>query len=55
LSILEQEIYRVLPKGRKVMESLGGGIEREHGLKSRDVLAFSGPVPFSRAYGAAVV
>ncbi len=55
LDIPERDIYLVLLNGRNIMESLGGGIEREHRLRHGDTLALSGPVPFSRAYGAPVV
>ena len=55
LAIPDGEIYLTLLNGRNIMQSLGGGIEREHPLKQGDILALSGPVPFSRAYGAPVV
>ncbi len=55
LQIPEREIYLVLLNGRNIMHSLGGGIEKHHLLQPGDVLALSGPVPFSRAYGAPVV
>ncbi len=55
LAIPDGEIYLTLLNGRNIMQSLGGGIEREHSLQQGDVLALSGPVPFSRAYGAPVV
>lgn len=55
LQIPDQEIYLTLLNGRNIMSSLGGQIEREHPLSPSDCLALSGPVPFSRAYGAPVV
>ncbi len=55
LQIPEQDIYLTLLNGRNIMSSLGGHIEREHPLKPGDRLALSGPVPYSRAYGAPVV
>ncbi len=55
LAIPDGEIYLTLLNGRNIMQSPGGGIERQHRLQQGDVLALSGPVPFSRAYGAPVV
>ncbi|MCP3663380.1 MAG: hypothetical protein GY696_12945 [Gammaproteobacteria bacterium] len=55
LAIPESEIYLTLLNGRNIMTALGGDIERHHPLTDGDVLALSGPVPFSRAYGAPVV
>ncbi len=55
LKIPEHEIYLILLNGQNIMQALGEGIEREHLLNHGDVLALSGPVPFSRAYGAPVV
>ncbi len=53
----ESEIFLLLHNGRNIMQGYGcnSGIEKEHILEHGDVLAFSGPVPFSRGYGAAVV
>ncbi len=55
LGIPDGEIYLTLLNGRNIMQSPSGGIERQHRLQQGDVLALSGPVPFSRAYGAPVV
>lgn len=53
----EDEIYLLFHNGRNVMAGFGpsAGIERRHALADGDVLAFSGPVPFSRGYGSPVV
>ena len=57
LPVPESEIFLVLHNGRNVMRGFGfnSGIEKEHVLKDGDILALSGPVPFSRGYGSAVV
>lgn len=53
----EDEIFLLLHNGRNVMAGFGpsSGIERGHVLADGDVLAFSGPVPFSRGYGSPVI
>lgn len=57
LNVPESEIFLLLHNGRNVMKGFGfnSGIENERVLKEGDTLAFSGPVPFSRGYGSAVV
>lgn len=57
LRLPESEIFLLLHNGRNIMRGFGfnSGIETEHRLTDGDVLAFSGPVPFSRGYGAPVV
>lgn len=55
LPIPPGEIYVVLLNGSNITESLGGRVEGGHRLNDGDTLALSGPVPFSRAYGAPVV
>ncbi|GAB4348115.1 MAG: hypothetical protein Kow006_08510 [Gammaproteobacteria bacterium] len=54
LPIPEGEIYVTWLNGHNVMASLGGDLEAEHTLQAGDVLALSGPVPFSRSYGTPV-
>ncbi|MBV5262751.1 MoaD/ThiS family protein [Pinisolibacter aquiterrae] len=51
------DIFLVLRNGRDVSPGLygGGRANREAGLESGDVLAFSGPVPYSYGLGAPVV
>ena len=51
------EIFLVLRNGRDVSPGLyGGGLfNREASLEDGDVVAFSGPVPYSYGYGAPVV
>jgi hypothetical protein len=57
LPVPENEIFLLLHNGRNVMRGFGcnAGIEKERVLKDGDRLALSGPVPFSRGYGSAVV
>lgn len=51
------DVFLVLLNGRDVTPGLyqGGHINREAVLDHGDVLAFSGPVPYSFGYGAPVV
>lgn len=54
LPIPRHEIYVSWLNGHNIMASLGGTLEIEHRLHAGDVLALSGPVPFSRSYGTPV-
>lgn len=51
------EIFLVLKNGRDVTPGLyqGGVVNEEAVLEDGDVIAFSGPVPYSFGYGAPVV
>jgi len=51
------DVFLVLRNGRDVSPGVygGGRIFREASLEEGDVLAFSGPVPYSFGYGAPVV
>ena len=51
------DIYLVLRNGRDITPGLyQGGVVNEHvALDDGDVIAFSGPVPYSYGYGAPVV
>jgi hypothetical protein len=51
------EIFLVLRNGRDVTPGIyqGGVVNTEVALDDGDVIAFSGPVPYSWAYGAPVV
>ena len=51
------EIFLLLHNGRNIMRGFGcnSGIETDHVLADGDVLALSGPIPFSRGYGSAVI
>lgn len=50
-------IFLVLRNGRDITPGLyqGGVVNSEAGLNEGDVIAFSGPVPYSYGYGAPVV
>jgi hypothetical protein len=54
LSIPPAEIYAAWHNGRNIMTAFGGTLETSIALHAGDRLAFSGPVPFSRGYGAPV-
>jgi hypothetical protein len=54
LGIPLTEIFVAWRNGRNLMVALHGPIESGIVLGDGDRLAFSGPVPFSRAYGAPV-
>lgn len=51
------EIFLVLRNGRDVSPGLyqAGNVNAEAGMNDGDVIAFSGPVPYSYGYGAPVV
>lgn len=51
------EIFLVLRNGRDITPGLyqGGSVRTEVALEDGDVVAFSGPVPYSFGYGAPVV
>jgi hypothetical protein len=57
LPVPVQEIFLLTLNGRNVMRGFGpeAGIETEHPLGEGDVLAASGPIPFSRGYGSPVI
>lgn len=54
LGLPHQDIYVALHNGHNIMTHFGGQIEDDARLQAGDRLAFSGPVPFSRGYGAPV-
>lgn len=51
------DIYLVLRNGRDITPGLyqGGVVNEEVALDDGDIIAFSGPVPYSYGYGAPVV
>lgn len=55
LDIPSAKIYLALRNGRDVTASLYGGINEDAVLDEGDVLALSGPVPYSWGYGSPVV
>ncbi len=57
LGMPKHEIFLVLRNGRDISPGLyeAGNVNVEAGLNDGDVIAFSGPVPYSYGYGAPVV
>jgi hypothetical protein len=57
IEVPEPEIFLLLHNGRNIMRGFGcnSGIETDQVLTDGDVLALSGPVPFSRGYGSPVI
>ena len=57
LGMPKNEIFLVLRNGRDISPGLyeAGNVNVEAGLNDGDVIAFSGPVPFSYGYGAPIV
>ncbi len=51
------EVFLVLKNGRDITPGLyqGGVVNEESALEDGDVVAFSGPVPYSYGYGAPIV
>jgi hypothetical protein len=54
LGIPADKIYLALRNGRDITPSLYSAINTETALDERDVIALSGPVPYSWGYGAAI-
>ena len=55
LGLPEREVFLVLRNGRDITRSLYDKINTQAALEDGDVIAFSGPVPYSWGYGAPVV
>ena len=55
LGVPRDDVYLVLRNGRDVTPWLNGGINEEAWLDDGDVIALSGPVPYSWGYGAPIV
>ncbi len=55
LGIPLNEVFLVLLNGRDVTPTLRGPLNVDEFLEDGDVIAFSGPVPYSAGYGAPVV
>lgn len=57
LGIPLKEIFLVFRNGRDISPGLyqGGNVNVEASLREGDVVAFSGPVPYSYGYGAPIV
>jgi hypothetical protein len=54
LQIPPHEIYVAWRNGHNIMTTFGGEVEENVRMENGDRLALSGPIPFSRAYGAPV-
>lgn len=48
-------VFLAFVNGRDVTPRLEGGIETGHPLQNGDVVALSGPIPYSWGYGSAIV
>jgi len=55
LGIPEEKVYLALRNGHDITPGLYGDIDTAHELDSGDVVALSGPVPYSWGYGSPVV
>ena len=57
LPVPESEIFLLTHNGRNLMLGFGfgSGIETSKELVDGDVVALSGPIPFSRGYGSPVI
>ena len=57
LPVPEKEIFLLTHNGRNLMcgFGFGSGIETARELEDGDVVALSGPIPFSRGYGSPVI
>jgi hypothetical protein len=52
---VDVEVHLAFCNGRDVTPSLKDPINAEHAVEAGDVVALSGPVPYSWGYGAPVV
>ena len=55
LRLPRKHLFLILVNGRDISPGLVGDLYFNHQLEDGDVLAFSGPVPYSYGYGAPVV
>lgn len=55
LAVPESEVFLILVNGRDVSPGLVGQVRFTHELEDGDVVALSGPVPYSFGYGSPVV
>ncbi len=55
LGIRRGDVHLAMVNGRDVTPRLLGGIETGHPIQEGDVVALSGPVPYSWGYGAPIV
>lgn len=55
LAIPPREVFLVFVNGRDITPTLNAGIRTGYVIEDGDVIALSGPVPYSWGYGAPVV
>jgi len=55
MSVPASEVFLALQNGRDITPSLYSALNTEKALDNGDVIALSGPVPYSWAYGSPVV
>lgn len=55
LQIPDREVFLVLCNGRDITPELNGRVRRDFQPQADDVIALSGPIPYSWGYGAPVV
>ncbi|MDV7339328.1 hypothetical protein RYZ26_06975 [Terasakiella sp. A23] len=55
LKLPKEHLFLILVNGRDISPGLVGDLYFNHELEEGDVVAFSGPVPYSYGYGAPVV
>jgi len=55
LKLPSSHLFLILVNGRDISPGLVGDLHFNHELEDGDILAFSGPVPYSYGYGAPVV
>jgi hypothetical protein len=55
LNLPQKHLFLILVNGRDISPGIVGELNFNHELEDGDVLAFSGPVPYSFGYGAPVV
>ncbi len=55
LAVPKSEIFLVMRNGHDITPSLYGGVNTAALLNEDDVIALSGPVPYSWGYGSAIV
>lgn len=55
LDLPRDHLFLILVNGRDISPGIVGELHFKHELEDGDVIAFSGPVPYSYGYGAPVV
>ncbi len=55
LGIPLNKVFLILRNGRDITPTLNGALNVDEFLEEGDVIAFSGPVPYSAGYGAPVI